>query len=191
MIGALIVTSLASLALSGCGTQGGAAAAGDKTSAATKHSETPSPEAKPSGGTALSQDEKLVQEKVKQRAKNAASGEPVGPKNTKAPEPEDYGFGPAAATAEHGEVIAYAPRLQGGRVIVPVTIENSGPGRAAYNVKVIAEGKGSSADMIVTLKAPSVFPGSTWPTQADLADAERGSVKDLKVTLKVTKKNLA
>ncbi|MEU4998726.1 hypothetical protein [Streptomyces sp. NPDC021622] len=181
------------LALTGCGTQTGPSArdeASPETSAATKQSATPSPEREPSDGTTLGQDEKLVQEKLKERARNAATGDPVGPKNTKIPRPQDYGFGAAVATAQDGEVIAYAPRLDGGQVVVPLTIENLGSQRAAYTVKVIAEGKGASSDVIVTVKAPYVFPHTTWPTQADVTAAGTEHVKDLKVTLKVTKKNL-
>ncbi|MFC9633313.1 hypothetical protein ACFTY8_29590 [Streptomyces mirabilis] len=57
---------------------------------------------------------KAAQKAAAQRAAAAPSGDPVHPTNTAVPDPKDYGFGKAAATASHGEVVAYAPRLESG-----------------------------------------------------------------------------
>ncbi|MFI0821546.1 hypothetical protein ACH4TX_39210 [Streptomyces sp. NPDC021098] len=91
--------------------------------------------------------------------------------------------------AQGGEVIAYEPRLDGGRMVVPVTISNEGKQRASYEVTVTAVGNTGSSAVTVTKKAPGVFPGSTWPTQADVTTSEVKDAKELKITLRVVKEN--
>ncbi|MGV9991546.1 hypothetical protein [Streptomyces sp. NPDC003374] len=128
----------------------------------------------------------MLQEANNERARNAASGDPVGPKNTDVPDPEDYGYGAPAATAQHGEVIAYTPRRKEGRIIIPLTIHNGGSKQTAYTVTITATGSEANSPLSVTASAPNVFPGTTWPTQVDLTAAGARDLQ-LDVSLTVTK----
>ncbi|MFJ4921009.1 hypothetical protein [Streptomyces sp. NPDC088725] len=131
---------------------------------------------------------KAAREAAAQRAAAAPSGDPVGPKNTGIPEPGDYGFGKTTATAEGGEVVAYAPRLESGRLYVPLTMHNAGDQRVAYTVTVTVSGGDQRSPLSVTEKAANVFPGTTWPAQADItASGSTSSPDSLRVSLTVVK----
>ncbi|MFC9084037.1 hypothetical protein ACFTY7_45270 [Streptomyces sp. NPDC057062] len=102
-----------------------------------------------------------------QRAAAAASGDPLAPKDTHIPAPDEYGFKKPAATAQHGEVIAYTPRRESGRLIIPLTIHNASNDRVNYRVTVTAIGISQDTPVTVTTRADNVFPHTTWPTQVD------------------------
>lgn len=106
-----------------------------------------------------------------QRAAAAASGEPVAPRDTHIPAPGEYGFGKPAATAQHGEVVAYTPRHESGRLTVPITIHNGSDDRVNYRVEVTVVGGNQDSPVTVTTNANNVFPGTTWPTQVDITTA--------------------
>ncbi|MFJ8142365.1 hypothetical protein [Streptomyces sp. NPDC096013] len=147
----------------------------------------------PSSATALakpsdtaSAPNKAAQDAAAQRAAAAASGDPVQPTNTAVPDPKDYGFGKAAATGAHGEVVAYAPRLVSGRVVVPLTFHNGGDQRVAYTVTVTVVGGRQKSPFSVVEKAGNVWPGTTWPTQADItASGATVGTSDTNISLKV------
>ncbi|MEV0116580.1 hypothetical protein AB0H77_25570 [Streptomyces sp. NPDC050844] len=187
----LLVAAASSLVLTACGTEGAQNAGGDSSS--REESSVSDPPASPSteagGGAEDEQTKQNARDAVAERAKKGAGGDPVGPKNTDIPQPEDYGYGKAVATAQHGEVVAYTARVEGGRLIVPVTVHNQGTKRASYTVHVTVAGQDGAAGVTVTKKEPVVSPGTTWPTQADVTAAGGKDAEDLKVTLKVTKKN--
>ncbi|WP_141712985.1 hypothetical protein [Streptomyces sparsogenes] len=125
---------------------------------------------------------------MEERARNAPSGDPVGPRTTDIPEPEDYGYGRAAATAQGGEVVAYGPSMEGGRMIVPLTVKNRGDERASYKVTVTVKGKNDpSMTKTASAKVTGLFKNTTWPTQVDVTGVGVKDVRDLVVTLKVTK----
>ncbi|WP_138960776.1 hypothetical protein [Streptomyces sp. YIM 121038] len=111
---------------------------------------------------------------------------PVKPTRTGIPKPEDYGFGPAVTKAQGDEVVAYQPRLQDGRLVVPLTVSNKGRKRAAY--KVIVTVKGTKRTVPAHLNIPFVYPSTTWPTQVDVTAAGGTGPKNVKVTVKATKK---
>jgi hypothetical protein len=127
---------------------------------------------------------KEARDAQKERAKNAPSGEPVSGK-TGLPEPEDYGFGDAVETASGGEVVAYEPRKQAGRLVVPLTIRNGGDERTAYTIVITARSGKTSHP--VTVKASNVFAGTTWPTEADVTADGLADPADVDIALKVTK----
>ncbi|WP_306316765.1 MULTISPECIES: hypothetical protein [unclassified Streptomyces] len=193
------VVALTAAAVAGCGTQSTprAAATPPRPEASTVAKETPevtaeeSPSAEPDTGATLEVNETLVDQESRERARSAPSGDPVAPKDTHIPAPDEYGFGAAAATAQDGEVVAYIPRVTGGRLIVPLTIHNPGSGRVAYTINVRVTGGRSDADVTVPVKASNVFPSTTWPTEADVTAAGTQDAKNLKVTLRVTKKSLS
>ncbi|MEU5032056.1 hypothetical protein [Streptomyces milbemycinicus] len=182
----------ASFALAACGTNETPNAS---SSAVTKPTESvrPGPEnaakdAHQRPGHQRGKIDQNAREAMEERARNAASGDPVGPRNTDIPEPEDYGFGRAAATAEGGEVVAYDPSLEGGRMIVPLTVENRGDKRASYTVTVTVKGKTDpSMTKTVSAKVTGLFKNTTWPTQVDVTGIGVTDVEDLVVTLKVAK----
>ncbi|MER7928797.1 hypothetical protein ABTY96_37650 [Streptomyces sp. NPDC096057] len=129
---------------------------------------------------------KAAQDAAAQRAAAAPSGDPVQPTNTTVPDPKDYGFGKPAATAAHGEVVAYTPRLMSGRVVVPLTFHNSSDERVAYTVTVTVGGGKQKSPFSVVEKADNVWPGTTWPTQADItASGATVGTNDTKISLKV------
>lgn len=186
----LLVAAASSLVLTACGTDGAQNAGGepssrDKSSVSGRPT---SPSTADPGGAQDEQTKQNARDAAAQRAKKGASGDPVGPKNTDVPQPEDYGYGRAVATAQHGEVVAYTARVEGGRLVVPVTVHNQGTKRASYTVHVTVAGDTGSS-VTVTKKEPVVYPRTTWPTQADVTDVGAEDAKNLKVTLKVTKKN--
>ncbi|MFB7244404.1 hypothetical protein ACFCYX_18345 [Streptomyces populi] len=180
----LFALAATSLLLVGCGAQD---AQDDKSSPRTAAGvdATPKPASEQTAGTDQSEMKKNAQAAQDERAANAPSGDPVAPAKTGVPKPEDYGYGAVAATAGDGEVIAYVPRLEGGRLVVPLTIQNKGNKRAAYMVTVVAEGPSGSSP--VTVKASNTFPGTTWPTQAEITAAGVKNPKAVKITLKVIK----
>ncbi|MGW7086590.1 hypothetical protein ACWGH2_24250 [Streptomyces sp. NPDC054871] len=184
------MAAASSLLLTACGTDG-AQKAGGESASRDKSSVSDRPISPSTGDPGVSQDEQTkrnARDAVAERAKKGASGDPVGPKNTDIPQPEDYGYGKAVATAQHGEVVAYTARVEDGRLVVPVTVHNQGKKRASYTVHVtVAADTGSS--VTVTKKEPVVYPRTTWPTQADVTAVGAKDSKNLKVTLKVTKKN--
>ena len=51
-----------------------------------------------------------------------------------------YGFGKATAAAAGGEVVAFTPRLESGRIVVPLTIQNTGDKRMTYAVTATVVG---------------------------------------------------
>ncbi|MET8485938.1 hypothetical protein [Streptomyces tendae] len=186
---------IAAYTLVGCGAQSApspAAAPTPKASTtAAENPAPPSPDDGLSGGTLIQQDKALIKDETERRAKGAPSGDPVGPKNTKIPRPEEYGFGKAVATAQDREVIAYTPRESDGRVVVPLTIENRGAQRAAYTVEVRVTGGHAAATVTRKVEAPNVFPHTVWPTETDITAIGDGDVESLKVTLMVTRRPLA
>ncbi|MHB9859410.1 hypothetical protein [Streptomyces sp. YIM S03343] len=170
-----------SLALTACGSQG-SQQTGKSSVPQSSVAATATPEQSATDG-ALSE---AAQKAAAQRAADAPSGDPVHPTNTAIPDPDDYGFGKAAATAARGEVVAYTPRLKSGHVVVPLTIHNTSDKRAAYTVIVTVVGGKQKSPFSVTEKADNVWPGTTWPTEADitasgLKDATGGSKISLKV----------
>lgn len=129
---------------------------------------------------------KAAQEAAAQRAAAAPSGDPVHPTNTAVPDPKDYGFGKAAATASHGEVIAYTPRMESGRFVVPLTIHNGSDKRAAYAVTVTVVGGEKKSPFSVTAKADNVWPGTTWPTRVDItASGSKAGASGSEISLRV------
>ncbi|MFE6552561.1 hypothetical protein ACFVHS_29745 [Streptomyces sp. NPDC057746] len=121
-----------------------------------------------------------------QRAAAAAGGDPVAPKDTHIPGPDQYGFGKPASTAQHGEVVAYTPRRESGRLIVPLTIHNASGDRVNYLVKVTAVGGNQNSPVTVTTRADNVFPETTWPTQVDITAAGAGtSPTGMRISLEV------
>ncbi|MFB7246804.1 hypothetical protein CW362_39285 [Streptomyces populi] len=127
---------------------------------------------------------KEARDAQKERARNAPGGEPVSGR-TDLPEPEDYGFGDAVETASGGEVVAYEPREQAGRLVVPLTVHNGGDERTAYTVVITARSGKTSRPVVV--KAPNVFAGTTWPTEADMTADGLDDPADVDIALKVTK----
>ncbi|MFI5690040.1 hypothetical protein [Streptomyces sp. NPDC051636] len=180
----LLVTMAAGpLALTACGNQGSQQT--DKSSL-PRSSATAAAAPKPSGTDGALN--KAAQKAAAQRAAAAPSGDPVHPTNTAVPDPKDYGFGKAAATASHGEVIAYTPRLDSGRVVVPLTIHNGSDKRVAYTVTVTVVGGKEKSPFSVTAKADNLWPGTTWPTQADItASGSKAGASDSEISLKVVK----
>ncbi|MEE1671495.1 hypothetical protein RCR19_39385 [Streptomyces sp. WAC07094] len=121
-----------------------------------------------------------------QRAAAAASGDPLAPRNTHVPAPDEYGFGKPAATAQHGDVVAYTPRRESGRLIIPLTIHNASDDRVTYRVTVTAIGASQDSPVTVTTRADSVFPHTTWPTQVDITAAGAGtSPAGMRISLQV------
>ncbi|MFR9795144.1 hypothetical protein ACL02U_04435 [Streptomyces sp. MS06] len=102
------------------------------------------------------------------------------------PRPEEYGYGPAAAKALHGRVIAYRPREENGRVVVPVTIENQGTKRTAYEVTVRVERGRTDRSATARVEAGNVFPRTTWPTQVDVSDIGASHLEDVTVAVSAT-----
>ncbi|MEV0184695.1 hypothetical protein AB0I54_36260 [Streptomyces sp. NPDC050625] len=184
----LVTTAAGSLLLTACGSQGSqntgssSAPPSAAVSRQTKPHATAAP--KPSGTDgALS---KAAQEAAAQRAAGAPSGDPVHPTNTAIPSPEGYGFGKATATAAHGEVLAYTPRRQSGRVVVPLTIHNASDKRVDYTVTVTVVG--GKSPLSVTVKAGNVWPGTTVPSEADVtASGSTAGSSPLKISLKVVR----
>ncbi|MEU0447569.1 hypothetical protein [Streptomyces tendae] len=189
------VCLIAAYTLVGCGAQPASSSAGASTpeapTTAAEEPAAPSPDDGLRGGTLVQQNEALIKDETEKRAKSAPSGDPVGPKNTKIPRPDEYGFGKAVATAQDREVIAYTPRKSGGRVVVPLTIENQGAQRTAYTVEVRVTGGHGAATVTRKVEAPNVFPHTVWPTEADITATGGGDVESLKVTLMVTRRPLA
>jgi hypothetical protein len=140
-------------------------------------------------GSQDTQDAPDTQDAQDERARNAADGEPVAPRNTDTPEPDEYDFGTPAATAHNGEVVAYVPRLKSRRIIVPLTIHNKGDKRASYTVTVTADRGERGSPTTVTKKATNVSPGTTWPTQADISAPGSWNLNRTKISLKVSKDN--
>ncbi|MFB7494062.1 hypothetical protein ACFC09_05050 [Streptomyces sp. NPDC056161] len=123
-----------------------------------------------------------------QRAAAAVGGDPVAPANTRIPAPGNDGLGKPTSTAEHGEVIAYGPRRESGRMYIPITIHNGGDDRVAYRVKVTVVGGSQDSPVTVVTKADNVFPGTTWPTQVDITAAGTDtSPADLRISLDVVR----
>ena len=116
-------------------------------------------------------------------------GESAGPRKTDVREPEDFDFGPPAATAHNGEVVAYLPRLDHRRVVVPLTMHNTGEKRASYTVTVTADRGELGAPVTVTKKALNVASGTTWPAKADISAAGAWIPEETEITLTVTKDN--
>lgn len=179
----LAAMAVAPLALTACGGQGnhhdnGSSSAQARPAAAA--SPTPSPT------DSLS---RAAQEARAARAAAAPSGDPAHPTNTTIPGPGDYGFGKIAATAANGEVVAYAPRLERGKFVVPLTMHNTSDKRIAYTVTVTVVGGGHKSPLAVIEKADNVWPGSTWPTEADItaSDTDNKSTNGLKISLKVVR----
>ncbi|MFG2030563.1 hypothetical protein [Streptomyces sp. NPDC048825] len=133
------------------------------------------------------QDEGVAESRFTAKSAAAAEGEPVGPRNTDVPEAGDYGFGAPAATAHNGEVVAYVPRLDRSRVVVPLTMHNTGEKRASYTVTVTADRGERGAPVTVTKKALNVSSGTTWPAQADITAPGVWVPEDTKISLTVTK----
>ncbi|MFE5258612.1 hypothetical protein [Streptomyces coelicoflavus] len=186
---------LASFVLVGCGAQPTSSPAGAPTptasTTAAEEATAPSPDDGLRGGTLVQQNETLIEDETERRASSAPSGDPIGPKNTKIPRPEEYGFGKAVATAQEREVIAYTPRESGGRLVVPLTIENRGTKRTAYTVEIRVTGGHAAATVTRKVEAPNVFPHTVWPTEADITAVGGGDVDNLKVTLQVRRTPLA
>ncbi|MFC7825462.1 hypothetical protein [Streptomyces sp. NPDC057375] len=186
---------IAAYTLVGCGAQPASSSAGSSTpkasATAAEKPAAPSLDDGLRGGTLVQQNEALIRDETERRAKSAPSGEPVGPKNTKVPRPEEYGFGKAVETAQSREVIAYTPRESGGRVVIPLTIENQGAQRTSYIVEVRVTGGHAAATLTRKVEAPNVFPHTVWPTEADITAIGGGDVESLKVTLTVTRRPLA
>lgn len=177
----LVAIAAGPLALTACGNEGSHQAG---TSSKPHSSATAAAVAKPSGTT--SAPNKAAQNAAAQRAAAAPSGDPVQPTNTAVPDPKDYGFGKAAATAAHGEVVAYTPRLVSGRIVVPLTFHNSSDKRLAYTVTVTVVGGRQKSPFSVVEKAGNVWPGTTWPTQADITvSGATAGTSDAKISLKV------
>ncbi|GAB1334332.1 hypothetical protein ACE1SV_09220 [Streptomyces sp. E-15] len=180
----LLVTMAAGpLALTACGTQGS-----QPTNQSSPPRSSVAAEAMPKPSDTADDLSKAAQEAAAQRAAAAPSGDPVSPTNTAVPDPEDYGFGKAAATAARGEVIAYTPRLESGRVVVPLTLHNDGDKRMTYTVTVTVVGGTKKSPFSVTEKAEGVWPGTTWPTKTDItASGLKEAADGSKISLKVVK----
>ncbi|MFJ6123165.1 hypothetical protein [Streptomyces sp. NPDC092129] len=173
---------LAPLALTACASHGGKPAdtpttrpstapppstAADPTAVAapqqTPQADTPSPRSTDDDAFAAA-----GREADEQRAAAAADGDPVAPKDTHIPAPDEYGFKKPAATAQHGEVVAYTPRRESGRLIIPLTIHNASDDRVNYRVTITAIAASQDSPVTVTTRADNVFPHTTWPTQVDI-----------------------
>lgn len=181
----LVAMAVGPLALTACGSQGSDRA---DTSSVPRSSATAAaaPATVPAPSSTVGALNKAAQDAAAQRAAAAPSGDPVRPTNTAVPGPGDYGFGKAAATAAHGEVVAYPPRLVAGRVVVPLTFHNSGDERVAYTVTVTVVGGGRKSPFTVVEKAGDVWPDTTWPTQADItASGATAGTNDTRISLKV------
>ncbi|MEW2288628.1 hypothetical protein [Streptomyces sp. NPDC047841] len=179
----LATMAAGTLALTACTTQGGGEAdapSPPRSSAGAEAAPTPSKTAGDPGEAA--------REAAAQRAAAAPSGDPVSPAGTAVPDPGDDGFGKPAATAAHGEVVAYTPRLESGREVVPLTIHNDGDARMTYTVTVTVVGGARKSPFSVTEKADGVWPGTTWPTTTDITASGLGETADgSKISLKVVK----
>ncbi|MFI6625608.1 hypothetical protein [Streptomyces sp. NPDC050528] len=179
----LVAMAAGPLALTACGSQGSDRA---DTSSVPRSPATAAATPTPASSGTVGALNKAAQDAAAQRAAAAPSGDPVRPTNTAVPDPEDYGFGKAAATAAHGEVVAYTPRLVSGRVVVPLTFHNSGDERVAYTVTVTVVGGGRKSPFTVVEKAGDVWPDTTWPTQADItASGATTGTNDTRISLKV------
>jgi len=129
-----------------------------------------------------------AREAADQRAAAAADGEPVAPQDTRIPDPGGYGFGKPASTAQHGEVVAYTPRREAGRLYVPVTMHNGGDEHVAYHVEITAVAEGRNSPVTVKTQADNVFPGTTWPTQVDItAVGADTSPADVRISLEAVR----
>lgn len=135
------------------------------------------------------QDEGVAESRFTADAAAPADGESAGPSKTDVPEAEDFDFGPPAATAHNGEVVAYVPRLDNRRVVVPLTMHNTGEKRASYTVTVTADRGERGAPVTVTKKALNVASGTTWPTKVDISAPGVWVPEDTKISLTVTKDN--
>ncbi|MFG3013020.1 hypothetical protein ACGFZB_21640 [Streptomyces cinerochromogenes] len=179
----LVTTAAGTLALTACGTQGS-----QKADASAPPRSSIAAEAEPKPSRTASGLSKAAQEEAARRAAAAPSGDPVSPTNTAIADPDDYGFGKAAATAARGEVVAYTPRMESGREVVPLTIHNTGDKRMTYTVTVTVVGGTQKSPFTVTEKADGVWPGTTWPTKTDItASGLKGTEGGPKISLKVVK----
>lgn len=78
------------------------------------------------------------------------------------------------------------PRLVSGRVVVPLTFHNSSDKRVAYTVTVTVVGGKQKSPFSVVEKAGNVWPGTTWPTQADITvSGATAGTSGAKISLKV------
>ncbi|MFE3168263.1 hypothetical protein [Streptomyces sp. NPDC059224] len=179
----LIALAMAPLALTACGTQ-----TSHQPDASSSLRSSVAAGAAPKPSDTADNLSKAAQKAAAQRAAAAPGGDPVSPTNTAVPGPGDYGFGKAAATAVGGEVVAYTPRLESGRVVVPLTIQNTGDKRMTYTVTVTVIGSRQTSPFSVTEKADGVWPGTTWPTKADItASGLKEAAESSKISLKVVK----
>ncbi|GGZ25339.1 hypothetical protein GCM10010300_81000 [Streptomyces olivaceoviridis] len=185
----VVTMAAGTLALTACGTQGGQKADAPSSPRSSVAAEAaPKPPKPPKPPKAAGDLSKAAQEAAAQRAAAAPSGDPVSPTNTAVPDPADYGFGKAAATAARGEVIAYTPRLESGREVVPLTIHNNGDKRMTYTVTLTVVGGTQKSPFSVTEKADGVWPGTTWPTKTDItASGLKEAAGGSKISLKVAK----
>ncbi|RPE40703.1 hypothetical protein EDD90_3765 [Streptomyces sp. Ag109_O5-1] len=179
----LIALAAAPLALTACGTQ-----TSQQPDASSSLRSSVAAGAAPKPSDTADSLSRAAQKAAAQRAAAAPSGDPVSPRNVAVPSPGDYGFGKAAATAAGGEVIAYTPRLESGRVFVPLTIQNTGDKRMTYTVTVTVLGGRRISPFSVTEKADGVWPGLTWPTKTDItASGVKEAAEGSKISLKVVK----
>jgi hypothetical protein len=135
------------------------------------------------------QDEGVAESRSTVDTAAPADGESAGPGKTDVRKPEDFDFGRPAATAHNGEVVAYLPRLDNRRVVVPLTMQNTGEKRASYTVTVMADRGELGTPVTVTKKALNVASGTTWPAKADISAPGAWIPEKTKITLTVTKDN--
>ncbi|MGW5093194.1 hypothetical protein ACWEQ1_02530 [Streptomyces nodosus] len=167
----LATLALAPLALSACGSQDGRQSDASAAHPSTAVDSSRAPRSDEASSQATNTDNTLgnaAREAAARRAAAAASGDPVAPKETNVPDPADYGFGKPASTTQKGEVVAYAPRRESGRLYVPITIHNGSDKRVTYHVNVTVVGGKQDSRVTVKTQADNVFPGTTWPTQVDI-----------------------
>ncbi|WP_164291640.1 hypothetical protein [Streptomyces sp. SID11385] len=108
-------------------------------------------------------------------------------RDTRVPRADEYGNGTPVATALDGEVLAYAPRRDDGRLVVPVTITDKSDARTSYEVRVTVREKGATDSATVTTTARNVWPGTTWPTEVVIPHSYAAPAQKLEVMLSATR----
>ncbi|MFC7830707.1 hypothetical protein [Streptomyces sp. NPDC057375] len=129
---------------------------------------TPDPPA--SSGTPREREAKAAAAEVERERREAAPpGDVITPSHVAgASEEEDFG----ASVARKGDLTVYTPTAHRDTLTIPVKVTNSGSKRAFYRFTIRVTGpNGFDRTAGASLEVVGLYPGTSWPTELTVRDA--------------------
>ncbi|MFF6998864.1 hypothetical protein ACFY93_28450 [Streptomyces sp. NPDC008313] len=148
-------------------------------SPASPSAATPDPPAS-SGTSGEREAQAAAAEAERERREAAPPGEVITPSRVAGASEEDFG----ASVARKGDLTVYTPTAHGDTLTIPVKVTNSGSRRAFYRFTIRITGpNGFDRTAGASMEVVGLYPGTSWPTELTVQDANHTPPKHLHITV--------